>query len=56
MPVLVREVVHGIAEVRETSVEAITETVQANLLKLIRDAAKLGDTYVRVLEEQHDGG
>jgi TatD DNase family protein len=56
MPVLVREVVQGIAEVRETTVEAITQTVHTNLLQLIRDDPRLVDTCVRVLEEQHDGG
>jgi TatD DNase family protein len=56
MPILVREVVQGIAEVRETSVEAIVQTVHTNLSQLIRDVPKLVDTCGRVLEEQHDGG
>ena len=56
MPVLVREVVQGIAEVRQTTAEAITQTVHTNLLRLIRDAPRLLDTCARVLEEQHDGG
>jgi TatD DNase family protein len=56
MPALVREVVQGLAAVRETTVEAITQTVHANLTQLIRDAPGLSDTFIRVLEEQLDGG
>ncbi len=54
-PILVREVVQGLAEVRGTSVETIVQTVHANLLQLIGDIPKLVDAYGRALEEQHDG-
>ena len=37
MPVLVKDVVRGIAAARETTAEAIAQTVQANLIALIRD-------------------
>jgi len=54
MPGLVQEVVRGIAEVRETTVEAMTQIIHTNLLQLIRDAPGLVDAYVRALEGQHD--
>ena len=53
MPILVRKVVRGIAKVKNTTVEAITQAVYANLLQLLRETPKLGDAYVRALEEQH---
>jgi TatD DNase family protein len=56
MPVLVKAVVQGIAEVRGTTFEAITQTVHTNLSRLIWGVPKLVDTYFRVLEEQHNGG
>jgi len=37
MPALLKEVIQGVAEVRKTTVEAITETVRSNLLELARD-------------------
>jgi len=37
MPALLKEVIQGVAEVRKTTVEAITETVWSNLLELARD-------------------
>jgi TatD DNase family protein len=51
MPALVKEVVEGIAEARETTSEAIIQTIQANLLELIRDNRWLVNTYRKVLEE-----
>jgi Tat protein secretion system quality control protein TatD with DNase activity len=50
MPLLIRDVVQALAELRETTVEAIVQTVQANFRRLIRDDPWLSDTYVRVLE------
>jgi TatD DNase family protein len=55
MPILVRDVVQAVAEVRKTTVEAITRAVQSNLIQLIQDDPWLVDTYARVLGEQHDG-
>ena len=37
MPALLKDVIQGVAEVRKTKVEAITETVWSNLLELARD-------------------
>jgi hypothetical protein len=54
MPILVRDVVQAVAEVRKTTVEAITQAVQSNLIQLIQDDPWLVDTYARVLGEQHD--
>jgi TatD DNase family protein len=50
MPALVRDVVTGLADVRETTVEAITGTVHTNLLQLLRTDPRLTDTFARVLE------
>ena len=50
MPVLVKDVVQGVAEARRTTTEAIIQTVQANLLELIRDDQRFSDTRV-VLEK-----
>jgi TatD DNase family protein len=55
MPALVREVVQGLAKVRGTTVETITETIHANFRQLIRDAPGLSDTHIRILEEQQNG-
>jgi TatD DNase family protein len=47
-PVLVKDVVRGLAEARETTAEAIVQAVQANLLALIRDDPWLADTYIQL--------
>jgi TatD DNase family protein len=54
MPVLVKDVVHAVAGVRNTPVEVIAQTVRSNLLELFRDDPWLVGTYVRVLGEQQD--
>jgi hypothetical protein len=46
----VRDVIKSLAEVRETTVEAITGTVHTNLLQLLQADPRLTDTYARVLE------
>jgi TatD DNase family protein len=51
MPALLNDVVRGIAKARKTTGEAITRTVQANLLKLIRDDPWLADIYGKMLTE-----
>jgi TatD DNase family protein len=56
MPVLVKDVVRGIAEAKKTTAEAIVQAVQANLLALIRDDPWLPDRYVNLLEEERSGG
>jgi TatD DNase family protein len=56
MPVLLKEVVRGIAEARKTTVVAIVKTVQANLVELIRDDPWLIDTCSKVLERWQNGG
>ena len=48
-PVLVRDVVRGLAEARQTTVEAIVVAVQANLAELIRDDPWLPEKWVKVL-------
>jgi TatD DNase family protein len=53
-PVLVKDVVRGIAEARETTVEAIVQMVRANLTRLLRDDPWLTDRYVKLLAEQQD--
>jgi TatD DNase family protein len=50
MPALVHDVVQGLAEARGTTTEALVQTVQDNLLGLIRDDRRLSDTRA-VLEE-----
>jgi len=55
MPVLVKDVVQGVAEARRTTPEAIVQTVQANLLELIRDDRRFSDRCV-VLEKWQSGG
>jgi TatD DNase family protein len=45
MPGLLEDVVAGLAGARKTSVEAIAQTVQANLLELIRDDPWLEDLF-----------
>jgi hypothetical protein len=56
MPVLVRDVLQALAELRESTVEAIVQTVKSNLIRLFQDDPWLVDAYARVLGEQHDGG
>jgi TatD DNase family protein len=55
MPLLVRDVVQGIAEARRTTVEAITHAVWSNLMALIQDDPWFADTYVSVLKEHPEG-
>jgi TatD DNase family protein len=56
MPVLVKDVVRGIAAARGTTVDAIVQLVQANLLALIRDDPWLPERYVKLLEEGQNHG
>ncbi len=48
MPILIRDVVQAVAEVRKTTVEVIIQTVQSNLIELVRDDPELVDTYYKV--------
>ena len=54
MPVLVKDVVQGVAEARRTTTEAIIQTVQANFLELIRDDRRFSNTC-GVLEKWQSG-
>ena len=55
MPVLLEKVVRALADVRDTMVEAITDTVQSNLLALARDDPWLTDTGVGCLLQGKSG-
>jgi TatD DNase family protein len=55
MPVLVQDVVQGVAEARRTTTESIIQTVQANMLELIRSDRRLSETCA-VLEKWQSGG
>jgi TatD DNase family protein len=50
MPLLIRDVVQALAELRKTTAEAIIQTVQTNFGRLIRDDPWLSDTYARGFE------
>jgi TatD DNase family protein len=50
MPLLIRDVVQALVDLRRTSFEVIIQTVQTNFAQLIRDDPWLSDTHVRVLE------
>ncbi len=50
MPLLIRDVVQGLAELRKTTVEAVIQTVQTNLVRLIRDDPWLSDIDARLFE------
>lgn len=52
MPVLVKDVVRRVAEAKETTVEAIVQLVQTNLIELIRDDPWLADIRDKLLEER----
>jgi TatD DNase family protein len=54
MPVLVKDVVQGVAEARRTTTESIVQMVRVNMLELIRDDQRLSDMCV-VLEEWQSG-
>ncbi len=50
MPLLLTDVVQTLAELRKTTVKAIIQTVQTNLVRLIRDDPCLSDTHAKVFE------
>jgi len=54
-PVLVKDVVRGLAEARETTFEAIARAVQVNLTELIREDQWLARKWTKVLAEQSNG-
>ena len=56
MPLLVKDVIRGIAEARKTTIEAIVRAVQANLAELIRDDPWLPQKWAKRLAAQPDGG
>jgi TatD DNase family protein len=55
MPLVVRDVVGALAELRGTSVEEAIQTVQSNFERLMGDDPHLSKTYAEILEEQPDG-
>jgi len=55
MPLLVRDVVQALADLRKTTVEAIIEMVQNNLIRLIRGDPWLSDIYANVFAGQGSG-
>jgi TatD DNase family protein len=55
MPLVVRDVVQGLAEPRKTTAEIITQTVQANFIRLIQDDPWLSDIYARVFASSEQG-
>jgi TatD DNase family protein len=52
-PVLIKDVVQGVAEARGTTTEAIIQAVQANWLTLVRDDRRLSELCA-VLEAEAD--
>lgn len=54
MPLLIRDVIQVLAELRKETAEAIIKIVQTNFVRLIRDDPWLSETYARVFEEQHN--
>jgi len=53
MPILLRNVIQALAELKKTTAEAIIQKVQSNFLRLIRFDPRLRDTSVKVCEGQH---
>jgi len=54
-PLLIKDVVRGLAEVRQTSAEDIEQTVQANFLRLIGDDPRLAAMRGRLAERLRSG-
>lgn len=52
MPLVVRDVVGALAELRRSSVEEVMQTVQSNFERLIGDDSRLSEMYARLLERQ----
>ena len=55
MPLLVKDVIQTLADLRKTAADVITQMVQTNFVRLIRDDPWLTDTYDRVFGGQHNG-
>jgi Tat protein secretion system quality control protein TatD with DNase activity len=51
MPLLIRDVVQALAELRETTVQAIVGTVHANFARLIRSDPWPSEIYARFFEQ-----
>ena len=52
MPLLIKDVVQGIAEARKTTVEAIIQTVQDNVVEMIQDDPCLAGICGKMLKER----
>ena len=51
MPILIKKIVMKIAELKNTTFETITQTVQTNLLRLNQDAPGIVGAYYQAMEE-----
>lgn len=56
MPLLLKSVVQGVAEARETTVETVVQTVQANLAELFGGDPWLAESWGALLAEGPTGG
>ena len=52
MPLLVKDVVQALADLRQTTTQAIVQTVHTNFARLMRDDPWLSETYARFFEGQ----
>ena len=50
-PVLIKEIIRGLAEIRQTSAEDLARTVQSNMAALVREDPRMAVLYGNVLEE-----
>jgi len=50
-PVLVKDVIRKLAEIRKTTDEAIVRAIRANFMELIRDDPRLADAYNKISKE-----
>lgn len=55
MPLLIRDVVQALAELRNTAAEVIIQTVESNFARCIRDDPWLSETYARFFAQHHEG-
>ncbi len=54
MPLLIRDVIQALGDLRETDAQTIIQTVEANFERLIRDDPWLSGTYGRFFRGRHD--
>jgi Tat protein secretion system quality control protein TatD with DNase activity len=51
MPLLLKDVVQGVAEARKSPAKAIIQTVQDNMMELMQEDPWLADTYAKMSNE-----